>query len=132
MSLFALQTLLPNSQKNSEEAREKPSFCSPSIRDVQQPKLCYAENCNARYLLQKCCITVRLHLSIQSRVQMLVLIIKSHFPCGICFCGSTKDKSNPNRTAIHIQKVLVLLALLSSAVYTGDLSTSQNHQEFTQ
>lgn len=110
-----------------------PTFCSSSIRDVQQPQTVFAEKCNARYLLQKKkrCITVRLHLFIQCHVQMLVVIMKRQIPGGICYRGSTKDKSNPNRTTIHIQKVLLLLALLSCVVYPADLSTSQNHQEFT-
>lgn len=58
-------------------------------------------------------------------------IMKRQIPRGICFCGSTEDKCKPNRTTINIQKVLVLLALLRSVLYPADVSTSQNHQDFT-
>lgn len=106
--------------------------CSPALR--QRRSAVEAESCSAGFHAAKqknLCIRLRLHLSTVCHVQILARIMKRRIPPGVCFSVPTKDKSGPNWAAIHIQKVLVLLALLSNVLYPEDLSTSQNHREFT-
>lgn len=115
---------LQNSPEKNEEAWEKSKLLFFIHQRCSAVDNVFAKNCNARFRLQKRCITITLHLFIQCHAHILVVIMKRQIPWGICCSGSTKDKSNPNRTTIHIQKVLVLSALLSSSVYPEDLSTS--------
>lgn len=112
--------------------QKNPSVCSPSIREARQSGLCLprAAMKDSSYKKKNCCITFRLHLLIHHHVQILVEIMKRLSPGGIS-CSASKDKSDPNREAYILKKALVQAALLSGTLYPQDLSTSQNHQEFT-
>lgn len=89
-------------QEWERKKETQPSVLHPSV--VLSSQDCVCQELQCQIPATKNCITVRLHLSIQCRVQMLALIMKRQIPRGMCFSGSTKDKSNPNRTTIDIQK----------------------------
>ncbi len=135
VSLFALQTLLPNSQKNSEEAREtQPSVLHPS--ETFSSRTC------VRQELQDTCYK---NATLQSDFT---------FPFSVtfrCWFWSWKDRSpkeyvsvvlqriknNPNRTTIHIQKSLFCW-LCWAVWYTQEISqphritrSSRNNHCFT-